>query len=153
MIWAWLVLKVQTASGALVYMPPEAIQDDVKPSLKMDMFSFGVLSLLTLSQAFPKPLLPTYLDKSGKIMMGRTELERQGSYMQLVVNQFQQDHPLVKITQCLKNLPTDRPTIQRVVGWLEQAKATVRELDVSKLSLAQLESTKVQTLGGPKALD
>ena len=46
-------LKVQTvtsAPGALVYMPPEAIQDDVKPSVKMDMFSFGVLSLFTLSQ-------------------------------------------------------------------------------------------------------
>ena len=135
-------LKVQTvtsAPGALVYMPPEAIQDDVKPSVKMDMFSFGVLSL---SQAFPKPLLPTYVDKSGKIL-GRTELERRGSYMQLVVNQFQQEHPLVKmVTQCLKNLPTDRPTIQRVVGWLEQAKATVPELDVSKLSLAQLVQSK-----------
>ena len=63
--------------------------------------------------------------------------------MQLVVNQFQQEHPLVKmVTQCLKNLPTDRPTIQRVVGWLEQAKATVPELDVSKLSLAQLVQSK-----------
>ena len=81
-----------------------------------------------------------YMDKSGR-MVGRTELERRNSYMQEVRRQFREGHPLVQmIRHCLKNRVRERPTIQQVMGWLEEARAEIEdnEYDIDKLSLAQL---------------
>ena len=73
------------APGASVYMPPEALED--KPGQKkeeegkkskydasIDVFSFGVVSIFTLTQTFPCQLLaPTY--REGRRHIARTELE------------------------------------------------------------------------------
>ena len=128
------------APGASIYMPPEALEDKSRYDVTIDIFSLGVLAIFTLSQMFPDPLAPTYVDDNDKIV-GRSELERRGNYMQEVRRQFQEGHPLIQmIQQCLKNKIRQRPTIQQVMRWLEEAKAEVEdgEYDVTKLSLAQL---------------
>ena len=136
-------LRVSTmtkAPGASIYMPPEALEDKSRYDVTIDIFSLGVLAIFTLSQMFPDPLAPTYMDDNDKIV-GRTELERRGKYMQEVRRQFREGHPLVQmIQQCLKNRMRERPTIQQVIEWLEEARAEVEdgEYDVNKLSLAQL---------------
>ena len=133
---------VTKPSSFSVFIPPEALEDEIKPTVAVDIFSFGILSFFTLSQTFPKPLPPTYVDKKGQVI-GRTELERRDSYMKLIKSQFQQGHPLVlMIQQCLKNRPNDRPTIQKVMEWLEEARAKVQDFDVNKLSLVQLLESK-----------
>ena len=128
------------APGASIYMPPEALEDKPKYDVRIDIFSFGVLAIFTLSQMFPDPLAGSYMDEDGK-MVGRTELERRGKYMLEVLKQFREEHPLVQmIHHCLKNREKDRPTIQQVLKWLEVAKSEVDNLeyDVNKLSLIQI---------------
>lgn len=80
-------------------------------------------------------------------MVGRTELERRGTYMQQVINQLKEGNPLIEMIQCcLKNHTKERPSIQQVIEWLEQARAEVNAAesayDVDKLSLVQLLQTK-----------
>ena len=136
-------LRVSTmtkAPGASIYMPPEALEDKLRYDMTIDIFSLGVLAIFTLSQMFPDPLAAAYMDYSGRIV-GRTELERRGNYMQEVRKQFREGHPLIQMIQrCLNNIIEERPTIQQVMGWLEEARAEVEdgEYDVNKLSLAQL---------------
>ena len=128
------------APGASIYMPPEALEDESRYNVTIDIFSLGVLTIFTLSQTFPKPLAAAYMDDSGR-MVGRTELERRGNYMRVVTRQFREGHPLVQMIQrCLKNRMRERPSIQQVMGWLEEARAEVQdgEYDANKLSLAQL---------------
>ena len=128
------------APGASIYMPPEALEDESRYDVTIDIFSLGVLAIFTLSQTFPKPLAAAYMDDSGR-MVGLTELERRGNYMREVTRQFWEGHPLVKMIQrCLKNRMRERPGIQQVMGWLEEARAEVQdgEYDANKLSLAQL---------------
>ena len=128
------------APGASIYMPPEALEDKSRYDVTIDIFSLGVLAIFTLSQMFPDPLAAAYMDDSGR-MVGRTELERRGNYMREVTRQFREGHPLVQMIQrCLKNRMRERPSIQQVMGWLEEARAEVQdgEYDVNKLSLAQL---------------
>ena len=128
------------APGASIYMPPEALEDESRYDITIDIFSLGVLAIFTLSQMFPKPLAAAYIDSSRKIV-GRTELERREKYMQEVTRQFQEGHPFIQMIQrCLNNIIEERPSIQQVMGWLEEARAEVQdgEYDVNKLSLAQL---------------
>ena len=142
-------LRVSTmtkAPGASIYMPPEALEDKSRYDVTIDIFSLGVLAIFTLSQMFPDPLAPTYIDVNRRIV-GRTELERRGNYMQEVRRQFQGGHPLVQMIQrCLNNIIEERPTIQQVMGWLEEARADVEdgEYDTNKLSLAQLLQSRNQ---------
>ena len=133
-------LSMTKAPGASIYMPPEALEDKSRYDVTIDIFSLGVLAIFTISQMFPEPVAAAYMDDSGR-MVGRTELERRGSYMLEVMKQFREGHPLVQmIHQCLKNRMRERPTIQQVMGWLEEARAEVEdgEYDVNKLLLAQL---------------
>ncbi|CAI8054066.1 Serine/threonine-protein kinase BRI1-like 1 [Geodia barretti] len=128
------------APGASIYMPPEALEDESRYDVTIDIFSLGVLAIFALSQTFPKPLAPTYMDDNDRVV-GRTEFERRGNYMREVRRQFREGHPLVQMIQrCLKNRMRERPTIQQVMGLLEEARAEVEdgEYDVNKLSLAQL---------------
>ena len=134
------------APGASIYMPPEALEDESRYDVTMDIFSMGVLAIFILSQTFPKPLSAAYMDTQRR-MVGRTELERRGNYMQLIQSQFREGHPLIQmIKRCLKNLPEDRPTIHRVVQFLEQARAEIDdgEYDVCKLALVQALSQRTE---------
>ena len=130
------------ALGTSAYQPPEAMEGESRHNdVKFYMFLFGVVALFTLSQVFPKPLAPTFVDNHGKAKC-RTELERRKSYMQLVLNQFSGDHPFVLIIQhCLNNCVSDRPAISQVIQWLEQARAQVDHSD-SGIPLRELLQSK-----------
>ena len=132
------------APGASIYMPPEALEDKSRYDTSIDIFSIGVVALFTLSQMFPDPLSAGFMNNSGR-MVGRTELERRAEYMQEVLRQFPQGHPLVRlIQQCLKNRIAERPSIQQVQQWLEEGRARVedREFDGDKLSLTRLLASR-----------
>ena len=136
------------APGASIYMPPEALEDKSRYDVTIDIFSMGVLAIFILSQTFPAPLSPTYVDIRRQTV-GRTELERRGNYMQLIQRQLREGHPLIQMIQrCLKNRPEERPTIQVVVQFLEQARAEIDdgEYDVSKLALVQTLSQRTELL-------
>ena len=63
--------------GNIVYMPPEAMGEHTQYNTSLDIFSFGNISLFTLTQEFigPKLKAATYTDNAGKIN-ARSEIER-----------------------------------------------------------------------------
>ena len=80
------------------------------------------------------------------MMVGRTELERRGNYMQQIHRLLREGHPLIQMIQhCLKNLPEDRPTIDVVLAFLE-AEVQDGESDMSKLELVQTLRQKKQLI-------
>ena len=142
------------APGAGVYMPPEALEN--KPGDKeeqdrkskydasVDVFSFGVVAMFTVSQTFPCDLLaPTYRDENKRIV-GRTELERRFGYMNIIYSQLREKHPLIKMIEGCLDFPEDRPSIREVLRMLEEARAEVTDepINMNKLELMRALRTK-----------
>ena len=91
--------------GSQNYMPPEALTENPKYGLKLDIFSFGHLMLYTASQEFPfvheVTLTPAILQQGTiQIMKRRKAIDQMGERHCL--------HPLV--IQCLQDEPEQRPT-------------------------------------------
>ncbi|CAI8010873.1 Serine/threonine-protein kinase STY46 [Geodia barretti] len=135
------------APGAGVYMPPEALEnkpgDNEEQEKKsrygpsVDVFSFGVVAMFTISQTFPCDLLaPIYRDERRQIV-GRTELERRIEYMNMIYSQLRKKHPLIQMIEGCLDFPEDRPSIREVLRMLEEARAEVRDepVDMNKLEL------------------
>lgn len=90
--------------GNQVHMPPEAFPgESTMYDTKLDIFSYGVLMVHTLSGQFPCDL-------------GRQELseaDRRQKYLEAVGK----EHPLMGlILQCLSNSPADRPAARELVS-------------------------------------
>ena len=131
------------APGNIVYMPPEVVPPGAGPgannSTSIDIFSFGVLIIFTVSEVFPcNPLTPTYIDIITDELQPRSEFERRSKYMQDVrekLNAYGQlqevnfeDHPVFNLIQkCLQNHPDKRPGIKEVLDLLVEATPTVDE--------------------------
>ena len=142
------------APGANVYMPPEALEDKPEASVEerdkvskydasIDIFSFGVVAIFTLSQTFPcKLLAPTY--RKGRRHIARTELERREHYMRMIYSLLREKHPLLQMIERCLDFPEDRPSIGEVVGLLEQARAEDRneQTDMNKLELVRALQTQ-----------
>jgi serine/threonine protein kinase len=118
--------------GNAYYMPPEADVGYYDESL--DVFSFGVLALFTLTQIFPGPLSYKYTEK-GK----RTEVERRSTFFKQLRNEVKDQGKLVDaVEQCLRDVPGERPKIQeKMLPLLTSAKleASTEYLEQSKLDL------------------
>ena len=137
------------APGASIYMPPEARENESRYDVTIDVFSFGVLAIFTLSQVFPDPLPAAYMDEERMMIVGRTELQRRGTYMQKIERQLREEHPLILMIQnCLKNLPRQRPLIGRAIEFLSQARGEIRdeEGDMNRLELVQSLREKTQLI-------
>ena len=140
------------APGAFIYMPPEALEaksedeeDSSKYDASIDIFSFGVVAIFTLSQTFPCNLLaPNYREK--RKLIGRTELERRDQYMQKIYSQLKKGHPLIKMIKKCLDFPEKRPGIREVLRLLEQARAEIKdeESDMNKLELVRALQSSVR---------
>ena len=141
--------------GAIVYMPPEAMEDVVEDEKdddekskarygkSIDMFSFGVVAIFALCQTFPcKLLAPNY--REGRQHKARTELERRESYMRMIRRQLREKHPLLQMIEGCLDFPEDRPSIGEVLRLLEEARAEVRDeqTDMNKLELLRALQTQ-----------
>ena len=104
--------------GTPEYMPPEA-QGAYDPSL--DVFSFGHLSLFTITQALIRPLLPpTFPDSAGKLH-ARSEVMRRETSVKSAEKFLSKIPSLVDmIKQCLHNNPAQRPRTGELVTRLRE---------------------------------
>ena len=110
--------------GTLLYMPPEACDTEhAYYSEKLDVFSFGHLSLFIITNEPPSSLLPVaFRDKRAPGgLSARSEIDRRIKYMNLLYQKIGRDHLLVTmIIQCLQNFPEDRPSAEDVFTALSQ---------------------------------
>ena len=119
-----LAATMTSGPGNNLYMPPETVQEEgaTRYNTAVDIFSFGVVSLFTLTQTFPKDLKPaTYQDPASRRIVGRSEIERREHYIQPMQATFGETHSLVKLTLgCLEYDPKDRPSAVEVSRQLEE---------------------------------
>ena len=106
--------SVQTkAPGTTAYMPPEALRPDPKYDLKLDIFSFGVLSLYAAIQELPTEYdneLTAAVVKKKEVQIYRRKhwIEKMGV-----------DHPLHPLViKCLQDRPELRPTTKELCGMI-----------------------------------
>ena len=137
-----LAATMTAGPGNNLYMPPETVQEEgaTRYNTAIDIFSFGVVSLFTLTQTFPKDLKPaTYRDPRTRRIVGRSEIERREHYIQPMQTALGETHPLVKLTlDCLEYDPEDRPSAVEVLRRLEEVGRTVSQnCTETKLELTQ----------------
>ena len=139
------VATMTKAPGASIYMPPEALGDESRYDMTIDIFSLGVVAIFTLTQCFPhKVLAQVYQDQHDKVVV-RNELERRAEYMQQIYSQFCDDHPLVQmIKQCLGSFPKNRPSIHQVVQLLERARGEINDAECHMDRLVLVQTVKKQ---------
>ena len=140
-----LAATMTAGPGNNLYMPPETVQEEgaTRYNTAIDIFSFGVVSLFTLTQTFPKNLKPhNYRDPVTRRLEGRTEIERREDYIQLMNAALGETHPLVKLTlDCLEHFPEDRPSALEILRRSEAVGRTV-PLSYTVLGLIQQISEK-----------
>ena len=134
------------APGASIYMPPEAVGEAAKYSTTIDIFSFGVVAIFTLSQMFPKNVLPPFYRDEQQREVFRSEVERREEYMRKIYSQFRRDHPFIlMIKRCLERYAEDRPTIQQVIELLERAQVDIDDAVCHLDRLVLVQTVKEQT--------
>ncbi|CAI8025417.1 Serine/threonine-protein kinase CTR1 [Geodia barretti] len=98
------------------YMPPEITGAQSPCTAAVDIFSFGVLSLFTLTQDPPNNILPQTYTNESKQLICRSEIERCSQSMEKIFRELGKEHPLGKlITSCLNQQLASRPTAANLV--------------------------------------
>ena len=93
------------APGTWAYMPPEALSPDPKYDAKLDVFSYGALTLYVANQEFPivyEPPMPPLVTKKQEIQIYKRKHW---------VDKMGVSHPLHSmVMSCLMDHPDHRPT-------------------------------------------
>ena len=142
-----LAASMTQMPGTGVYMPPEAAQEEgvTRYNTAIDIFSFGVVSLFTLTQTFPKDLKPAnYYDSATRRLVARSEIERRENYIEPMKAALGETHPLVQLTlACLEYVSEDRPSAVVVLRGLEEVRTTLpQNCTQTKLELIQQVAVK-----------
>ena len=116
------------APGQMFYMPPEACMEKAECTSKLDIFSFGHLSLHVLLEDYPemfevKVTSKMLSDGTVQIMRRKSSLDRIGSSHCL--------YPL--ITQCLMDEPEKRPNTRAVNSTIADIKEANSSVSIDKI--------------------
>ena len=102
---------LSTQPGTQDFMPPEALQQNPRYTVSVDMFSFGCVMIHLITHQWPQPVGKT---KDGKVI---TEFERRHHH----ISNIDSDDPLLPIIkECLQDRERDRPTSQDVKSSLNK---------------------------------
>ena len=123
--------------GNICYMPPESVDEHARYGTPIDVFSYGVVALFTMTEKFPSPKSATYVDAVTQLVIGRSEVERRSSCFELLYQNLSENHPIVElIRQCLQNAPSIRPSASQVVNTLSEIRMVpFRDWNLTKLEL------------------
>ena len=125
--------KIMTsAPGTLAYLPPEAFNSKPKYDTKLDSFSYGHLALYTMTQVFPMPSAPTFLDPETNKVIGRIEVERREEFLQSMEDD-DRDCDMIKelVIDCLCNDPVKRPSSLQILDIMQQLRGDIVDSDAS----------------------
>ena len=102
------VSRMTQTPGTPTYMPPEVKIANPKYDKSVDIFSYGILMIHTLSGRWPEPQIGPSQVVAGKLIPV-TEAERRTSFLQAIGD----DHPLMElILRCIHNDPQWRADIR-----------------------------------------
>ena len=111
--------QLSTAPGSLAYMSPEALQHNPMYTTKLDIFSFGCVSLHTLTQKYPMPTDKFELSQITKdTFIKVSEYQRRWKYVEMIKDRY--THFIYLISSCLKGEPEYRPDSDKVCKWIEE---------------------------------
>lgn len=135
-----LAKTMTCAPGTLAYLPPEALNPNPKYDTKLDSFSYGHLALYTMTQVFPMPSAPTYLDSETNKVIGRSEVERREQFLQSMESNDSSVCDSIRrlIIDCLCNDPTKRPSSLQILGSIQQLRG---DTDSDASALMQKDET------------
>ena len=131
--------------GTLEYMPPEAQGGKIQYGPSLDVFSFGHLSLFTITQTPVTPLLlPSYTDIDTNKLHARSEVMRRETFVKSA-EQFVPEIPslVAMIKQCLHNNPAQRPRTGELVTRLREMMAEGKNLSPVPPLLLQVSTIRL----------
>lgn len=122
------------------YMPPQVFKVNFTYTEKLDVFSFGVLSLFVATQTFPERYMGSEVSERAR-ERHEVEIERHRS-LSTILNR---EHCLLfSIRKCLKDREEDRPTSSEVTRWMKfWARAHPKKLEDVVLVNKQLQNKLV----------
>jgi len=112
-----------TGPGTPDYMPPEAKMNSPQYSVKVDVFSFGVLVLHIFSGKWPLPGDQVTTDPNDPDkLIPKSEVQRREDYFR----DMGESHQLMDLTKhCLHNSPVKRPDDLTIIKVIEESKEMV----------------------------
>lgn len=122
---SFCIESVTCIPGTIVYSAPEAlpVKSNTRYSSKIDIFSFGHLTLFVFIDEYPYDLPhPVVISQDGE-RKALTEVERREKYMNKLKRKTDECHipHIFDITmKCLDNLPSNRPCAKDILTSFEQ---------------------------------
>ena len=107
------------APGTASFMPPESLDDSPHYGLSLDVFSYGAVTLYTITQLWPE-LRPWVVIKPNGKPVRLSEVQRRQYYIDRVIGGAEELRTLV--VSCLDDNPNRRPTIAEVSETIEAYK-------------------------------
>ena len=109
--------KLTTTPGNILHMPPEALVPNPTYDSTLDIFSFGCITIHTVTEKLPIPTDQFEQAENSNTFNKRTEAQRRQQYLDLM-----DDHPILQeiATQCIKDTPTERPNACEVSNKLQE---------------------------------
>ena len=108
---------LSTAPGNTLHMPPEALTHNPKYDSTLDIFSFGCITIHTITEKLPIPTDQFVALENVNMFVKRTEAQRRQQYLDLM-----DDHSKLReiAMQCVEDTPTERPNACEVCNKLEE---------------------------------
>ena len=97
------------------FMPPEVLFNDFFYSTAIDIFCFACVCLHILSQKWPTPSQPVYVDPTSSQLRPCSEAERRVAYMDGISD----NNMKTLVISCLNNVAEKRPSIEEVDSQLK----------------------------------
>ena len=126
--------------GAGAYMPPEAFGPQPVYTTKLDVFSFGILTLHAVVHEWPDPLAATQYCRGS--LRALTEFERRETYIRMF-SDVEREYLLPVVISCLQNQPEARPEVCEILTHLEEIRSKPNFAPVS-VNLLELEDERLQ---------
>ena len=106
------VSQMTQTPGSAVYMPPEVMKASPIYNTSVDVFSYGILMIHTLSGQWPEPQVGPVRSNFPRKPVPVSEAERRDLFLRTIGK----DHPLISlIRKCIDNQPRLRPHMSEIV--------------------------------------
>ncbi len=111
-------IALTTNPGNLYYMPPESRKKNPKYTIKLDIFSFGVLIVHTITGSIPEIFDLSFFGSIVPSLFGKVELNKRSTAVQEKMGKNHILYPLV--VRCLYDGPDQRPSAEAVSSSLRE---------------------------------